>query len=658
MPRPLVLGNGQILVCFDDRLVIRDLYYPFVGQLNHIVGHRNQVGLWVDEEFAWMGDNGWERHLGYRPGSLVTASFCRHDRLGLEVEVRDGVHHRENIFLRRLRVRNRLESARQVRAFVTSDFNLDESDVGDTALWDPTLGVIYHYKRNRCFLIGGHGPEGGVHEFATGRKRFQGAEGTWRDAEDGRLEMHPISQGAVDSTIGFQMAIPPSGEADLFYWIVVADGFEAARRGHALVEREGPTEMLQQTEDYWRSWVGSRLDRVNGLPSEMVDAYSRSLLIIRTQVDRHGAILAANDSDILEYNRDHYSYMWPRDGALVAAALDRAGHSTVTRPFFRFCNRAVSEGGYLWHKYNPDGTVGSSWHPWIGSHGVQLPIQEDETALVLWALGESYREDPNLEFVESMYAGLIRPGADFLLGYRDEKTNLPLESYDLWEERRGVFTFTVTAVVGGLRAGAFIARLLGDRKNAARYDRAAEQTSEALIRHLYDPKLRRFLRGVYVRNGELVPDATLESSVAGVFLFGVLPAHDERVVSTMKALEQGLWCKTPIGGIGRYWGDYYFRVTENMEKAPGNPWIICTLWLARWYAMIARDERDLQPALNLIDWALKRAFATGALPEQTNPLNGSPLSVAPLTWSHATLIDAMLDVAAKLRELAADEPQG
>ena len=38
------------------------------------------------------------------------------------------------------------------------------------------------------------------------------------------------------------------------------------------------------------------------------------------------------------------------------------------------------------HKYNPDGSVGSSWHPWCGSDGLlQLPIQEDETALTLFA---------------------------------------------------------------------------------------------------------------------------------------------------------------------------------------------------------------------------------------------------------------------------------
>jgi GH15 family glucan-1,4-alpha-glucosidase len=657
MPRPLVTGNGQILVCFDERLVMRDLYYPHVGQLNHIVGRRNQAGIWAEGAFYWMDEEGWDRQLGYRPGSLVTASVCRHPGLGLEVEVCDGVHHRHNIFLRRLRVRDLEQRRREIRVFVTNDFNLDESDVADTALWDPEQRVIYHYKRNRCLLIGGAGPAGGIHQYATGRKRFMGAEGTWRDAEDGHLEMHPISQGAVDSTISFLLPLEAGGQADLCYWIVAAGSFEEARVGHDLVMRHGAGELLQQTEAYWRSWVGSRLDRVTGLPPAIVDAYQRSLLTIRTQVDRGGAILAANDSDILEFNRDHYSYVWPRDGALVAAALDRAGYRAVTRNFYRFCSRALTKGGYLYHKYNPDGTVGSSWHPWVGAHGPQLPIQEDETALVLWALGRSYESDPNLEFLESLFSPLVRPAADFLIRFRDPETHLPLESYDLWEERRGVFTFTTAAVAAGLKAAARIAGLLGDRKASACYGEAAAETTDALLSHLYDPVLGRFVRGIQWRAGEAVADPTPESSAAGVFLLGVLPAADPRVVATMEALERDLWCRTPVGGLARYRDDYYFRVVEETGVAPGNPWIICTLWLARWYVAAGRGRAGLTRSVELLEWSLRHAFPTGLLPEQLDPLTGQALSVAPLTWSHATLVDLILDVAAQWKEMNGVELQ-
>ncbi len=50
--------------------------------------------------------------------------------------------------------------------------------------------------------------------------------------------------------------------------------------------------------------------------------YKRSLLTVKTQMDRRGAIIAANDTDILQFNRDHYSYMWPRTELLGCSCHD------------------------------------------------------------------------------------------------------------------------------------------------------------------------------------------------------------------------------------------------------------------------------------------------------------------------------------------------
>ena len=36
MPRDIPVGNGKLLVCFDKNYRIRDLYYPHVGQENHV----------------------------------------------------------------------------------------------------------------------------------------------------------------------------------------------------------------------------------------------------------------------------------------------------------------------------------------------------------------------------------------------------------------------------------------------------------------------------------------------------------------------------------------------------------------------------------------------------------------------------------------------
>jgi len=45
---------------------------------------------------------------------------------------------------------------------------------------------------------------------------------------------------------------------------------------------------------------------------------------------------------------------------------------------------------------------------------------------------------------------------------------------------------------------------------------------------------------------------------------------------------------------------------------------------------------------------VSRAAPSGILPEQAHPVSGVPLSVAPLTWSHAAFVSAVLDYLERL----------
>jgi len=65
MPRDLPVGNGRLLVNFDARYEIRDIYFPHVGKENHTSGYACRFGVWVDGAFAWVSDDGWSRELAY-----------------------------------------------------------------------------------------------------------------------------------------------------------------------------------------------------------------------------------------------------------------------------------------------------------------------------------------------------------------------------------------------------------------------------------------------------------------------------------------------------------------------------------------------------------------------------------------------------------------
>ena len=658
MPRDIPVGNGNLLIAFDADYQIRDLYFPFVGQENHAGWGPCRFGVWADGQLAWTSDEGWQKRLGYLKETLATDVALAHDGLAVDLECNDAVDFNRNVYLRKVRVTNRADHGREVRLFFQQDLSMYGAKVGDTAYYDPRLDAVVHYRGARYVLAGfcrtgaGGADRHGVEMFATGACGFRGAEGTWRDAEDGRLSANPISQGAVDSTIGIAMTLEAGAAGIFYYYLVVAESYEGIRELYHVLKERTPARMLERTIEYWRAWVNGPAYNFGNLPQTVQDLFKRSLLVIRTQIDNRGAVIAANDSDVLQFSRDTYSYMWPRDGALVSHALDLAGFPDITRRFYAQCRTLLTEEGYLLHKYNPDGTPASSWHPWMVDGKTRLPIQEDQTALVLWALWRHFWLYKNVEYMRPLYYSLILVAADFMVDFRDPATGLPKPSYDLWEERYGVHTYTCATVYGGLVAARNFARVFGDADLAEKYDRAAEEVRAAMAKHLWSDEHGRFVRRlVPTESGEMEADVTIDASLFAVFKFHAFEANDPRVVATMDAVARALWVNTPVGGIARYENDTYYRTTTDRRGVPGNPWFVCTVWLADYYIARGSTIEELKEAVPIFEWVAGHALPSGVLAEQVDPYTNMPLSVSPLTWSHGTFALTLIKYLQKLEDL-------
>ncbi len=656
MPRDLPVGNGTLLITFDQDYCLRDIYYPFVGKENHTEGHKFRLGIWVDGKFDWV-NRGWGLRLDYAYEMLMTRVTASNDHLRVTLHCHDMVDYGENIYIKKIILKNLVNREREFRLFFHHDYHILESPTGDTAYYDPDEKAIIHYKGNRYFLMSGiRDGHQGIDQYATGIKEFHGLEGTWKDAEDGRLEGSPIAQGSVDSCLSFWMNVAPEGEQTIYYWIVAGKDYAEVSRLNKMVMGHGPEYFIRRTGNYWSAWVNKEKMYFANLPTKIVELYKKSLLILRANVDGNGAIIAGNDSDIQRFARDTYCYMWPRDGALTAYALDMAGYLGVTRHFFNFCLNIISKGkessGYFLHKYNPDGSLGSSWHPWVNHHEKILPIQEDGTGLVVWALWFHFDKFRDVEFTARHYENLVIRCGDFLASYRDSKTGLPLPSYDLWEEKWGIHTFTVSAVYAGLRAAEKFASFFKDTRRIKIYQKAAKEVKIAADQYLYSEEHGRFLRTIVPKkDGSFDLDPTIDASIYAPFYFGLYEPRDEKVVSTMNAIKNRLWVRTDAGGIARYEGDGYHKVTDDIQEVPGNPWVICTLWLAQWYIAKAETPDELQEAIPILEWVVSKALPSGVLAEQVHPFTNQPLSVSPLTWSHATFVTTILEYMNKVGEV-------
>lgn len=634
-------------MAIDKDMRIRDFFYPHVGLENHAIGHKFQTGVWINGSFSWIGP-GWEIDMEYLPETLVSRTRARHRDMGIFMDVNDAAHSSQDIFLRKAAIHNCSAQRQLIRIFFTQDFHIYGNRIGDTVMYDSLLNAVIHYKRKRYFLVSGNTSQrGGIFQIATGHKEISQLEGTWRDAEDGALSGNPIAQGSVDSVVSFEVDLAPGSIGEVYYWIACGRSFEDVKALDARIKGTGVEQLLLETENYWSAWANRKEADLNVLPQEIVRMFKRSLLIMRAHVDVGGGIVASCDSDVLQFpSTDTYSYIWPRDGAIVAMAFDQAGYGEVSRQFFDFCHKSISKRGFMHHKYAPDGSVGSTWLASVDSKGrVQLPIQEDETALVIYALWKHFQKYRDVEFVERVYQDLVVKATEFILEYRDPWTGLPRPSFDLWEEKTGVFTWTVSTVYAALKAAERFARVFYDKPRQEALSRASQEIKSAMIENLFDAEHGRFIKAIYPDGSR---DLTLDSSMAAAFIYGPFSAGGVRVEETMRAIASGLWTTQGVGGLARYEGDNYQRI---YPEGPGNPWFICTLWLARWRIAKARSLEELQGAMDLLRWTVNHSRSTGVLAEQMDPVTGAPVSVMPLPWSHAEFVIAVHEYLQKRAEL-------
>lgn len=604
--RSLFISNGSLAALYDPNYCLRDLYYPYLGKHNHSVAGKFKIGLWHDGKFTWV-ENVQQKTIGMK--GLVGSLEFQWD--GLKASISDLVTLDYPAVLRKVKI----EGEGLVRVIFYNDFKLNDYEIGDTSFYDPADDMICHYKDSTWFGIGATSP---IYEYTTGRRD---QDAVLPDCEDGVLSKNPIAQGSVASAVSI-------ASKDFYYFMVAGPNHETVRQ-RALELRQHPSFHMTKTQAYWDVLqTESRLD----------DELAReSLAVLLGHVGDNGAIPASLDTSILKFNLDTYAYTWPRDASLVASTIDALGYWSFARKYFSFAFKLFNSEGYLFQKFNSDGTMGSTWHAWTVRGPTALNFQEDETATLIWAFWDYFQRSKDYDLLRDVYDLIVR-AANFMTEFRDSKSKLPLESYDLWEEKLGIHTYTVASVIAGLGAAAKFARVMGDEPDAEKWSKAAGEVTSALKQYMYDPAGKSFYKTVRIRDGNVTdPDPTIDSSALGVVTFGVMDPHDPMVESTALKIAQKLWVQ-PSGGLARYENDMYQRVAGNYGNNAGNPWIITTAWLAQYHAM----RGESKDASALLDWIRSVRTSSGLLPEQVSPFDKSPLSVTPLLWSHSEYLRAYM----------------
>lgn len=640
MGRPVILGNGSLTVGLDEHGLVHDFYYPYVG-LDNLTTARSlphKLGIWVDGRFSWVDDGSWQVKVDFLDTALISVVELNNPELKINLKLNDFVDSEHNVFCRQVSVHNLAGNKRTIRVFFHQIFEISRAGRSDTALYVPDPQYLLDYKGRCSLLVYAQNTNGTpFDQYSVGNQGIEGKEGTWRDAEDGELAGNAVEHGGVDSVLRCSLSLPAHTAEKLDYWIVATDSQFSAERIHRGLLENGLSGRHASTTRWWHDWLSQSETGLQHLTAEQQSAVRKSLMVIKAHTDKRGGVIASCDSSIYNYGRDYYSYVWPRDGAYAMWPLIRLGYCEEPEKFFSFCRDIIHPDGYLMHKYQPDRAIGSTWHPLVHGKHAELAIQEDETAIVVYMLGEYHRVAPDKSFANNMYDTFIRPAADFMADYRDEATKLPHASYDLWEEKFLTSTYTTAITYRALLAAAEFAEEFEFPDDAVRWQGAAWEIAAQC--HVFYDDARGSLRKGYLlqADGSLQFDNTLDASSGyGAMMFAGKAFGTEAVHSTFSALETNLLNQSPSRGLPRYEHDAYFAC---QPPYLGNPWFVTSLWLAQYYLQVERTpEAETQVA-----WTLGHALPSGALSEQVNPTDGSILSVAPLVWSHAELINTLLD---------------
>jgi len=626
--------------------VVHDFYYPYVGFENHVAGPslRHKVGVYIDGVLSWTDDDTWTFSHHYPSTSLVGHTIAKNENLGIVIEFDDTVDSDMSVFIRNIHVVNTFEQARDIRLFMYQAFAIGDSRSNtDTAQYLPDSDAILHYRGRRAFVISGTTADNKpFDQHSIGLFGIENHEGTYKDAEDGELGGNFVEHGRVDSILRFSLHIEGRSSARVHYWIAAGMSNREALYIHKQVQDQGIDARIHKTAAWWQEWLQPSIDFAQGLPKDHQDLFLESMMIIKSQIDKRGAVMASTDTTMLNYSRDAYAYSWPRDGANTIWPLVRLGYYQEAYRFFEFCQRGLHPGGYLMHKYRADGALGSSWHPYVHADGVvSPPIQEDETALVLFVFVQFYQLSKDSSLIKEFYHSMIRPMADWMSEFVDPISGLPKPSYDLWEQTFSTSTYTTAVTYAALIAASELAIVAGEEANAVKWRTAAEDIQAAAHKHLFNKERQVFYRGINVVKGEIQYDAVLDvSSTYSAFLFGLFDANSPEIQASIATIQTKFNTTPENPGLPRSEDDDYRRTKQGIA---GNYWYITTLWHAQY--LIEKDNNE--DALKILNWIKSHAMPTGMLSEQIDPVDGAFISPAPLTWSHAEYVSTLIDFVGK-----------
>ncbi|MFD1910931.1 glycoside hydrolase family 15 protein [Halodurantibacterium flavum] len=388
---------------------------------------------------------------------------------------------------------------------------------------------------------------------------------------------------------------------------------------------------LKDTERYWTEWAGRCT-----YDGPWRDAVVRSLITAKSMTYRPtGGIIAATTTSLPEEiggsrNWD-YRFCWLRDATFTLHSLVSAGYRTEAEAWCDWLLRAIAGAA---HQAQPlygiagehrSEEIEAGWLPgYRGSSPVRIgnaaygQLQVDVFGSVIDTLHQARCHGLTMHEASS---GL----QNALLSHLEDVWREPDEG--IWEvrsERRHFVHSKLMSWVAFDRAIAS-ARKFGLEGPVARWETLRDEIRQEILDRGFDTG-----RGAFV---QAYGSKALDASALLIPLFGLLPADDPRVRSTVAAIERDL---TRDGLVLRY------DPEESVDGLPGDEgaFLACSFWLAD--NMVLQGRHDAARAL--FERLLSLRNDLGLLSEQYDWKEKRLVGNFPQAFSHFSLVDTAFNL--------------
>ncbi len=632
-----VVGNTRNLVTLGHSGEIMAWFYPHKDAFQHITaclpcvyfGHGQQGQLHFTFESVF------EREQSYINDSNVLCTTLTSGHLKIEFE--DVMPDNWPLLVRRIRVSNNGHDRWNGGIYHLGDWKLGGHREGNGVRFDNNDKEIIQNHREFALAIGGD---------ALDAHHLGKAGGNWSNnaryaLESGILASNDLEIGDVNFALGFYADLAPGQSVERTLYFALGQSESEAKNVLGVGRARGfewfKNERIRLDHEFLAPGLATLQATGATLDAELSGAFKRSLLALPLLNGEEGAAVAAPEFDPEFISCGGYGYHWPRDGGEYVSGLLDAGYPEFARGFFEWCARHQDMRG-LWHqRYHLNGESAPNWC---------LPpdtLQIDEVGAVGWAFGKTIAASPDFK-VTPGHRFMLKSASDYLVSRLDDQTGVHRNAFDTWETFIGSFTYSNAAIYAHLQTAAKVCR-------SKEYAEAAARVKAGVLAHFVRETsgVRHLVRGF---KGDGSPDEVIDSANLGAIEpFGLLDltvdAELDVALGTLQIITERLEVDWQGGrAIRRFEGDEYVG---------GVPACVNTLWMARCCLKVAaelkgRGRNDEATELTaraegFLKVVLKRATATGLLPELMQGPDGQTFWAAPHGWAMASFVSGVLQLA-------------